>query len=146
MKTVDYWAIVKAWERSGFPIAPNDTIEDVLYSVPDWDWLVGVFSPDFKARWPEMGLVNFKPEKTDCDDYADEARTLMKRFWRKQSTQGPARGILFEGVKFVPDGSVPHKIQWTLRWMNGDWFVGLYEPQIPGPIEMSPTEKKSVWF
>lgn len=100
-------------------------IKDELYKALSAKWILVNFTFSLRAHLKVAGLIKWDEERTDCDDYADEARLLMQRIHRQ--TPGSANSAAAFGLMRYKD----KLIGW--HWINfaivAKGRVLFYDPQ-----------------
>lgn len=117
-------------------------VKDELYRQIKKQWLGLNFGMSLDAHLKVAGLVKWDGERSDCDDYADEARLLMQRIHRK--TPGSANTAAAFGVIRYFD----QRPQVGWHWINvaicGKGEAVFYEPQTCSIRELSSDEIRSI--
>lgn len=125
-------------------------INDREYSLPKLEYLNGNFASDFYEYLKAWNLLDYEPEKFDCDNFAMNAMTLASNVHAK-TPRGMAKGLAF-GVFNYDRGNNPddgHAINFAIViGKNGVPQIAFFEPQraverLPLQIQLSRAEIES---
>lgn len=103
-------------------------------------WLLG----KFYIKWLEIRQeFNIKyNEKFDCDNFSGLYKSLVQLYF-SQSSDVPVDGIALAEIHYFRDKGGGHSIL-TAMVEEGEWIF--IEPQTGLQIDLSRSEKRSVWF
>ena len=109
---------------------------DREYACPALDYLQEDFSEDFRGVLWDEGLMEWKTEVNDCDNFSlramDEAQKAHVRSHNRQGNKGLAFGCFFYYPEWAKGGA--HCINFAIiRHLDGGHGPVFFEPQ-PGTL------------
>lgn len=116
---------------------------DSGYACPTKKWILNDFSMAFRGELFRKGMLTYKPEKNDCDNFAINALAFAKACNLATPLSG-RRDLLSGMLVYVQDSGSGHAINIFVYYENSKYNIMYYEPQTQKEVFLSADEKRNV--
>jgi hypothetical protein len=120
----------------------NEIVLDASYTLPTKSWIIGEFSMAFENDLSVYGLLNYIPEKNDCDNFALHCHSFALKLHTRDQ-QSYQKGFAIGQFVYDKDSGGRHAINfWVIiNPVSNKYEVVFYEPQSRRIVELSEQEK-----
>lgn len=116
-------------------------LNDAEYALPSCGWLLDSFYPWFRSFLQAFGVLEYRAEAGDCDDYA-ALYAALARLCHRRMAGSTGTGLAVGYMHYLTANGTSHAVVVAITSDRGPVFI---EPQTGLTVSLSDAERASAW-